>query len=309
MPYADPFSTLELMHMPFDEQTCILGDNFVLADNFSGLDSPTDLTADRGMVPYLTAPNPIKVQFYIVMFCLGGEMRIRLNLAEHNLRRGDIAVIQPGDIGQWLGVTADSRIAIMAFTTDFVFPEADMEGAVVVRKFLSWNAVVHASDADMDEFLTIYQSMRRVIRRPGHCYKREAITGYLQVLHSYACQLMAPCVDRLEAQPRTRKKEVFDRFMQLVKENYAHERRIGFYADRLCISAKYLSQTVHHVSGRHAGDWIRDYVILEAKALLRSHRYSVQQVSDMLHFANQSFFGAYFKKAVGCSPKTYLNEA
>lgn len=78
-----------------------------------------------------------------------------------------------------------------------------------------------------------------------------------------------------------------------------------FYADRLCLTPKYLSQVVHAVSGRHAGDWIRDYVILEAKALLKSGQYTIQQVSDMLNFANQSFFGVYFKKAVGCSPTVY----
>ena len=46
-------------------------------------------------------------------------------------------------------------------------------------------------------------------------------------------------------------------------------------------------------------------VLKEAKALLKSGRYSVQQVSDMLNFANQSFFGAYFKRSVGCSPSAY----
>ena len=83
------------------------------------------------------------------------------------------------------------------------------------------------------------------------------------------------------------------------------ERSIGFYAERLCLTPKYLSQVVHAVSGRHAGEWIRDYVILEAKALLKSGQYTTQQVADMLNFPNQSFFGVYFKKAVGCSPKAY----
>ena len=96
--------------------------------------------------------------------------------------------------------------------------------------------------------------------------------------------------------------------MQLLKEHYTTQRKIGFYADKLCMTPKYLSQVIHAVSGRHAGDWIRDYVILEAKALLKSRQYTIQQVSDMLNFPNQSFFGTYFKKTVGCSPLTYLSE-
>lgn len=49
------------------------------------------------------------------------------------------------------------------------------------------------------------------------------------------------------------------------------------------------------------------YVMLDAKALLKSGKYTVQQVSDMLNFPNQSFFGTYFKKESGVSPKAYMS--
>lgn len=63
---------------------------------------------------------------------------------------------------------------------------------------------------------------------------------------------------------------------------------------------------MYQVSGRYAGDWINDYVILEAKALLKSKKYTVQQVCDMLNFSNPSFFGKFFKAAVECSPRKYM---
>jgi AraC-like DNA-binding protein len=92
-----------------------------------------------------------------------------------------------------------------------------------------------------------------------------------------------------------------------VQENYVRERAISFYADRLCVTPKYLSQVVKQISGRLAGEWISDYVILEAKALINSHKYTMQQISDMLNFANQSFFAKYFKEKAGCTPSSYLN--
>ena len=103
-----------------------------------------------------------------------------------------------------------------------------------------------------------------------------------------------------------RNQEIYKRFMQAVQKNYMQERSITYYADLLCISPKYLSQVIKNVTGRLAGEWIRDYVILEAKALLKSNKYTVQQVCDMLNFANQSFFGKYFKKRTGMSPKAYM---
>lgn len=98
---------------------------------------------------------------------------------------------------------------------------------------------------------------------------------------------------------RNRSKHLFDTFLNLVQRYYTHERSITFYASEMCLTPKYLAQVIYQESGRHAGEWIKDCVILEAKALLKSGKYTAQQVSDMLNFANASFFGKYFKAAVG----------
>lgn len=71
------------------------------------------------------------------------------------------------------------------------------------------------------------------------------------------------------------------------------------------MTPKYLSLLVKNVSNRTAGEWIDNYVVLEAKALLSSSTLSIQEISDRLNFANQSFFGKYFKQHAGISPTEY----
>ncbi|EJW96039.1 transcriptional regulator, AraC family [gut metagenome] len=65
---------------------------------------------------------------------------------------------------------------------------------------------------------------------------------------------------------------------------------------------------VKEVSGKTVGEWIDHWVILEAKALLHSSSLSIQEISDRLNFANQSFFGKYFKHYTGLSPKEYRSK-
>jgi AraC-like DNA-binding protein len=96
-----------------------------------------------------------------------------------------------------------------------------------------------------------------------------------------------------------------ERFIELVQENYRNERLIGFYADKLCITPKYLSKLVKDNTGRSAGEWIDSHVILEARAMLQSSDMTIQQIAASLNFPNQSFFGKYFKRATGLSPKQY----
>ena len=72
--------------------------------------------------------------------------------------------------------------------------------------------------------------------------------------------------------------------------------------------SKHLSTVVKEISGKTAGEWIDSLVVLEAKALLKSSELSIQEIADELHFANQSFFGKYFKHHTGMSPKEYRRQ-
>lgn len=299
------FDALELSMLPRDERTCVVNNEFIISDNFDEEGNACDLSSDPHMRSFITAPYPFKIQFAMVSLCVEGSMRLRLNLNEYELRRNTMMIVAPGSIGQCLELSPDCRLAIIALANDGAITEKNRDGALVVRKFLSKSPILELSDEQMAELLSIYHAMRAKIQQPDFIYKREVLDGYMQVFYYCMCQAMTPYVEQQDAVRGTRKKEIFDRFIEVLRENYTSQRAIGFYADRLCMTPKYLSQVVHSVSGRHAGDWIRDYVILEAKALLKSGRYSVQQVSDMLNFANQSFFGAYFKRSVGCSPSAY----
>ncbi len=99
--------------------------------------------------------------------------------------------------------------------------------------------------------------------------------------------------------------EVMLQFLQLLRRHYREHREVGFYADKMNITAKYMTTLVKKASGKSAIQWIEDYVILEAKAQLSSTVNTVQQIAFDLNFPSQSLFGRYFKRAVGMSPSDY----
>ncbi|MBQ6938337.1 MAG: AraC family transcriptional regulator, partial [Muribaculaceae bacterium] len=87
--------------------------------------------------------------------------------------------------------------------------------------------------------------------------------------------------------------------------HFKEHRDIGFYADRLCVSNKYLSSLLKQETGITALEWIEKYVVMYAKNCLSSTAMTVQQISDELNFSTQSVFGKYFKRVEGVSPMTY----
>lgn len=121
-------------------------------------------------------------------------------------------------------------------------------------------------------------------------------------------QLMQFASTRVEAQPTptlSRRANYVREFLQLVGEYHKRERGVAFYASKLFISPKYLSIIIKESTGRSAAEWIDEYVILEAKNLLRFSGKNVQQVAYELNFSNQSSFGKYFKHFTGMSPTKF----
>lgn len=105
--------------------------------------------------------------------------------------------------------------------------------------------------------------------------------------------------------PRSSADIISKEFLELVKENFRSERQLQFYADKLCITPRYLSRVVKEATNSSAAEWIERYVVLEARALLKSTNMTIQQISDNLNFPSQTFFGKYFKRRMGISPKEY----
>lgn len=97
----------------------------------------------------------------------------------------------------------------------------------------------------------------------------------------------------------TRQSELFHRFVALVHEHCAQEREVSFYADKLCISTRYLSTIVRSVAHSSAKEFIDRSVMLEIKMMLQSTDLSVQEIAYRLRFPDQSYLGRFFKKHAG----------
>lgn len=98
---------------------------------------------------------------------------------------------------------------------------------------------------------------------------------------------------------------IFTDFIELLEMNFRTERRVGWYAQQLCITPKYLSETIRQISQRTPNEWIDNYVIMELRVLLKNSRKSIKQIAQEMNFPNQSFLGKYFKEHVGMSPMSY----
>lgn len=252
--------------------------------------------------------SPVKLMFLSLIICVKGKMRVRVNLKDMNIGPNDVLLINPGAIIDMVVCEGECRMAVIHIDSDKVEHKPSVKIMLQLRSIINNESVVtHLSDNALSQFVDSYKSLRRVISDEGMRFKDEVIIGSFQSLAAYWMNEIAVENEMHKNVALSRNEQLFQGFIREVQKNYMVNREVSFYASKLCITPKYLGVVVAQVSGRRPLEWIRDYVILDAKAMLLSREYSIQQISQILHFPNPSFFSKYFREAVGCSPSKFLN--
>ena len=102
--------------------------------------------------------------------------------------------------------------------------------------------------------------------------------------------------------------DIYNRFVSLVAEHYRSAHDVAFYADRLCITTRYLSQVTDKVVSKSPKQIIADYIMSEAKTFLDTTRLTIQEVADRLGFSSQVLFCKFFKAQEKTSPSDYRKQ-
>lgn len=295
---------LHLAMLPHTGHTLMVDNEIMLGDNLVGAEN--SISNDAGN--WIASGNPFKISFTLLLFCRQGRMRIRVNLNDYVMAANDLLLLLPNSIGECLEISDDYRAAMIAFSNIDYIPKIELDKLLMQKVDVSNHYKVSLDAHDTQEFVALYTQLWEKMENPRYSqFRTVIINSYVQIFFCNVLSIvLLQTMERAE-RPQNRSMQLYDRFIKEVRQHYARERSISYYADRLCVTPKYLSQVIYRVSERYAGDWIRDYVIFEARALLKSGEYTVQQVSEMLHFPNPSFFGKYFKASTGLSPLKYRN--
>jgi AraC-like DNA-binding protein len=239
----------------------------------------------------------------LVMACTKGTVRGTIDMQPYNLFAPFMIIVQPKQILSYEYVSEDFAGNCLIFSNDFsieIQPRLNerLPIAVAIRE----KPYIQLGSQDMQFIRKFLFTLKKVMAMTENPYRLEMIKHLTMVAYYMA----RPSIENIiEPAKPSRQVLLIEKFTILVRENYRTQRKTTFYADKLCLTPKYLSETVKSATGKSVSDWIDDYVILETKALLNSTNMTIQQISEELNFPSQSFFGKYFKRNVGMSPKEY----
>ena len=236
---------------------------------------------------------------------LNGEAHINFNLQDRHATAGTLVYIGPGTIINPIRLSDDLQVYGIGLFADFPMPFAQGLTPSAFNGQVR-DILLSVSEDDVSTARHILDAIWHVVH--GEDYHRPTVTALVAALmHHYDC-LFRQQTD-IQAATRSREQTIFDRFIQLVNQYCREQHQIDYYANRLCLTERYLGTVVRQASGTTAKDWIDRALVTQAKVLLRHSDKSVIQISESLSFPNPSFFSKYFKRLTGMTPGEYKRGA
>ena len=245
---------------------------------------------------------PHKVNKVTQVVIAKGEISCIVDLYSYSLKAPSVAIFLPSQIIESIEVSDDfegfGMVMTEAFTDSLNLPVSFQE-----RLSFKSNHFYSLNQEGLNAFTNCYAMVKSIMKQEDHPYKEE-IVRHLFSAYYYGLGYYVHNAQQQKS-VMTGQQEVCERFIALASEHFKEHRDIGFYADKLCMTNKYLSALLKQETGMTALEWIERYVVLYAKGCLSSTTMTIQEISDELDFPSQSVFGKYFKRVEGISPKAY----
>ena len=275
--------------------------------------------------------GPQVLTYGAILICRKGKARLNVNYKDWELYEGAVITLFPNDVVE-LKVDGDCK-SPQTENGDCRSPETengDCKSPQTANSFqaeiLKYNPSL-LREASLQLEQTVYSSLREDRCRQDTPVVTNIINGMFGLLKVYFDQTECTCISQLvlcqlkaffigfheylQRNPQYRPDEVksyrvrelFNRFMMLLERDYKISRDVNYYAEKMNISSKYLTNIVSLVTGHTPKTIIDQYVILQLKMHLKRTTQSIKEMAWEFHFADVSFFCRYFKKHTGLTPQ------
>lgn len=251
---------------------------------------------------------PCRIDAFIIGVGTEGETSVSFNLHEFRLKKDSMFIFTPKNILQ-VNSQQYFKADVIAISPDFM-RRINIDIKNMMPLFLKFveNPALTLTPEESRSMRGMIAQIERETRGPETHFSFDIVSGLIATtIYKVGDIMYHYLAEHPEEQNNShnRAEEYFKQFTHLLGEHFREERSVGFYARQLCITPKYLTTLIKRISGQSVSEWIDNYVILEAKTLLKYSTMSIQEIAYYLNFPNQSFFGSYFKRNTGMSPSQY----
>lgn len=267
-----------------------MGDDFMAIDDLSFANLSNDA---------------IRLGFFSYCLCTSGKAKFMINTQTLEMKSGDLFIGIGDQVFSKIDVSEDFHARMILVSHQSI--QDGIAGLNQLWPFLLYlykSPMTHLTQKEQEWATSGFDYIISRMQRKETRYLRETMTALIRLFYFDVCDILSAHCEST-ANLCSGSVGIFDKFIQLLSVNFRKERNVFWYSEQLCITPKYLSEVVKAVSGKTAGQWITEFVVIEIKQLLSNTSLSIKEITQRLNFTNQSFLGKYFHNATGFSPREY----
>lgn len=256
---------------------------------------------NKGSMP----TSPRRMTFILVALCTRGECEFTVDTQRLKITQNDLVIISDRHIVDNFQASDDADGLLMIMSVGFFYEVmSNVSDVSLLFCFARSHPVVRLKEDEVRLFTEYFCMLKGKMGEVDNRFRRDIVRTLILAMF-YDLSNVIVRVQQGESRRQSRADAIFTRFIHLVELHFRHERRVGWYAEQLCITPKYLSETVKSVSGRTPNEWVDSYVTLELRVMLKTTAKSIKEIAEEMNFPNQSFLGKFFREHVGVSPTVY----
>ena len=245
-------------------------------------------------------------QFCWHMLIVAGSARFSVGDDTYNVIAGNAVIKSAAKPVKDFICSDDFRCEALLISWHFLranLPESDYN--IIGTMAMLQNPILPMTKKDMEQCRMNFTEIRRRLDQPYHNFYgqvlRRAVETMIFDFYDIHARQTGHSPEGISQPVR-----YMQRFISLLEEGlYKHERSVDFYASRLCITPKYLSECCQMVSGHNASHWIDRYTTEEIVRQLQNRHKTFVQIAYDLNFSSASYLSRYVTRTLGCSPSEY----
>lgn len=238
---------------------------------------------------WLPQGKTMKVDVDTIIFCRKGTANIEIDLIPYELVANTQLIIIAGSIVHNISNSDDFKISYITFKHE-VYDEATAQLEPSFTFFLKEYPCVQLGEKKINKMNYLVEAMEDFYNEKNNCFRVKIFKNNIQsfLLDVYDKTRTLFKIEKSEEVGR--REELFIKFIHLIHKYCPQQREVGFYAEKLCITSRYLSSITQNVADKSAKYIIDKHAIQRIKIMLKYSNMSIQDISYELNFPNQSFF-------------------
>lgn len=249
--------------------------------------------------------RPFRMSYVGLIVCEKGSFCFDVDKKNFTARAGETVFLSEGNNFSIGELSDDLRVSMLFYHVD---PIREILGSSIVAMYLYTTLTpepcyvwTSGEESDLARYIALLGRHRKSAQNPFDNHECKLL---LLALTYRLCSIYSRRIIE-EKNVAGHKIDTFIKLIRLIEKYYMQERGVAFYADKLCLSPKYLSALSKSVCGYTVQELVFRAIIRKSIFWLKNTNKSVQEISDDLNFPNASFFGTFFKKQTGLAPSHY----